>query len=169
MKLSVTTVYDKERVLRFNNFVVSKKKVFWSTMIACNILVVFSVALVLVLEPQDLTILAYAALIGFIDVVAAFCFFVLPRLTLKKSLALNANVVFDFEEDVFKVLATMKNGTDSSELNYSAIVKVMESKQDIYIFVSNNQSYILDKSGFTVGRAEDLLTFLKAKNVPYKK
>ena len=169
MKFSATTVYDEERVLRFNSFVVLKKRVFWSVMIACNILVAISVALCLVLEPQDRTVLGYAALVGFIDVAVAFCFFILPRFTLKKSFALNANVAFIFEEDVFKVFATMKNGTDSAEMNYSAIVKIMESKQDIYIFVSNNQSYILDKSGFNVGCAEEFLQFLKEKNIPYKK
>ena len=169
MRFSATTVYDKERLLRFNHFIIFRKRFFWALMIACNVLVVLCAALVLALDPQDHTILAYAALIGIIDVAVVFCWFILPRFTLDKSPMLNADVVFEFGEENFKVFAVMKNCNDSSELNYSAIVKVMESKEDIYVFISKTQSFVMDKSGFTVGSAEELLQFLKEKNIPYKK
>ena len=95
--------------------------------------------------------------------------FVLPRFIVNKSPILNANILFEFHEDIFKISATLKNGTESSELNYSAIVKLMESKQDIYLFISQRQCYILDKSSFTVGCSEDFLKFLQEKNITYKR
>ena len=169
MNFSVQTVYDKERLLRFNNFVVLRKRVFWFFIIACTVLVTVCLAIVLALDPHDSNIWACAALIYFIDATYAFCYFVLPRFTINKALELNANIIFEFQEDTFKISATTKNGTESSELNYSAIVKIMESKQDIYLFISKRQGYILDKSGFALGCPLEFVKFLKDKNIPYKR
>ncbi len=138
-------------------------------MIACTVLVTVCLAIVLALDPHDSTIRTYAALVYFIDVTYVFCCFVLPRFTINKALGLNANIIFEFQEDTFKISAETKNGTESSELNYSAIVKFMESKQDIYLFISKRQGYILDKSGFTVGSLEEFLKFLQEKNIPHKR
>ena len=169
MKFSNRTVYDKERLIRFNNFIVLKKRFFWLFMIVCTVLVFGSFALTLALRIYDSTILLCFALIIVIDITYVLGYLVLPRFTVNKAVGLNTNILFEFQEDTFKLSATNKNGTDSSELNYSSIIKVMESKYDIYLFISKRQGYILDKSGFEAGCPEELLEFLKGKNIPYKR
>ena len=169
MKFSNRTVYDKERLIRFNNFIILKKRFFWLLMIVCTVLVFGSFALTLALRIYDSTILLCFSLIVLLDVTYIFCYFVLPRFTVNKAVGLNTNILFEFQEDTFKLSATNKNGIESSELNYSSIIKVMESKCDIYLFISKRQGYILDKSGFEVGCPEELLEFLKGKNIPYKR
>ena len=168
MNFSVQTVNNKDRLLRFNNFVVLRKRFFWSWMIVCTVLITVLLAIVLRIDPYS-DVWIYAVLVYFIDAIYIFCWFVLPRFTINKALGLNANIIFEFQEDTFKISATAKNGTEFSELNYSSIVKFMESKQDIYLFISKTHGYILDKSGFTVGSPEEFLKFLQEKNIPYKR
>ena len=169
MKFSNRTVYDKERLIRFNNFSILKKRFFWTVMIVCTVLVSISFALTLALKMYDSTFLLCFALTGVIDIMCVFCYLILPRITINKAIVLNANILFEFKEDTFKISAANKNGTECSELNYSSIKKMMESKYDIYLFISTRQGYILDKSGFELGCPEELLKFLKDKNIPYKR
>lgn len=169
MKFSNRTIYDKERLIRFNNFVALRKRFFWIFMIVCTILVSISFALTLALKGYDSTILLCFALIVVVDITYAFCSLILPRITINKAAALNADILFEFQEDTFKISATTKNATESSELNYSALIKVMESSRDIYLYISTRQAYILDKSGFNFGCPNEFVKFLKDKNIPYKK
>ena len=169
MKFSNRTIYDKERLIRFNSFVILKKKFFWVFMIVCTVLVSIPFALTLALKSYDSTILLYFVLIAVVDITYAFCALILPRITINKATALNADILFEFQEDTFKISATTKNATESSELNYSILVKVMESNRDIYLFISQRQGYILDKSGFNLGCPDEFVKFLKNKNIPYKK
>ena len=169
MKFSNRTIYDKERLIRFNNFVVLKKRFFWVFMIVCTVLVSISFALTLALKSYDSTILLCFALIMVVDITCSFCSLILPRITINKATALNADILFEFQDDTFKISATTKNGTESSELNYSALIKVMESNRDIYLYISTRQAYILDKSGFNFGCPSEFVKFLKDKNIPYKK
>ncbi len=169
MKFSVQTVYDKERLLRFNSFVALTKRVFWSLMIVCTVLITVAFAISLALDPQYNTTWLCFGLVLFSDIICVFCSFILPRFTINKAVGLNADIVYEFDEVTFKISATIKSGTEASELNYSAIVKVMESEQDIYLFISQRQAYVLDKSGFTIGSPEEFLRFLRDKNIPYKR
>ena len=169
MKFSNRTVYDKKRLIRFNNFIILKKRFFWALMIVCTVFVLGSVGFTLSLGIYNSTIFFCFALIVLLDITYAFCYLVLPRFTVNKAVALNTNIIYEFQEDSFKISATNKNGIESSELNYLSIIKVMASKCDIYLFVSKHQAYILDKSGFEIGCPDEFFGFLKDKNIPYKR
>lgn len=169
MNFSNQTIYDKERLIRFNNFVALRKRIFWSFMIVCTVLTSISFVLTLALKSYDLTIFICFAIIVVIDTTFVFCYFILPRITINKAITLNADIFFEFKEDTFKISATTKNGAESSKLNYSAIIKVMESNQDIYLYISTRQAYIVDKSGFNSGCPSEFVNFLKGKNIPYKR
>ena len=96
MKFSNRTIYDKERLIRFNNFVVLKKRFFWVLMIVCTVLVSLSFALTLALKNYDSTILLCFSLIVIIDIMYVFCYLILPRITINKAIALNADIFFEF-------------------------------------------------------------------------
>ena len=169
MRFSNRTIYDKDRLIRFTNFVVLKKKIFWVIMIVCTVLVSIAFALSLALNSYDPIVLLCFVLVILLDMTYVFCSLILPRFTINKAVALNADIVFEFQDDIFKISATSKNGTESSELNYSALIKVMESNRDIFLFISRAQAYILDKSGFTVGSSDEFLNFLQEKNISFKR
>lgn len=169
MKFSGQTVYDKERLLRFGSFFVLRKRGFWCLIIVCTVFVTICAAFALALNFESSLMWFGIALVWLVDITCIFCYFVLPRFTINKEPGLNANILFEFYEDFFKISGTSKNGTESSESNYSSIIKIMESKQDVYLFISRQQAFILDKSGFTMGNPEELINFLKDKNIPYKK
>ncbi len=146
-----------------------KKRFFWAAMIVCTVLISISFAWTLALGICDSYILLCFALVIFLDITYVFCYLILPRITINKALGLNNNTFFEFLEDTLKVSVVNKNITDHAELNYSLVKKIMESKYDIYLFISNRQCYILDKSGFELGSPDELLKFLKEKNIPYKR
>ena len=169
MNFSNRTIYDKDRLIRFNMFSVLRKRLFWSFMILSTALVSVSFALTLALEVYDFTMSLCFALIVFIDITYVFCWLILPRITINRSAAINADVLFEFQEDIFKITAEAKNGRESSEMNYSAIKKIMESDRDIYLYTSAYQAYILDKTAFSIGSPDEFVEFIKGKNIPYKK
>ena len=169
MKFSNRTVYDKERLIRFNKFVVLKKRFSLVLMIVCTVFVSISFALTLALNSYNSTILLGFALVVVCDIMYAFYILILPRIAINKEISLNADILFEFQEETIKISATTKIGAESSELNYSAIIKVMESNRDIYLYISTRQAYILDKSGFNFGCPSEFVKFLKDKNIPYKK
>ena len=98
MKFSNRTVYDKERLIRFNNFTILKKRFFWVLMIVCTVLASGSFAMTLALGIYNSTILLGFSLIVLLDVTYIFCCFVLPRFTVNKAVGLNTNILFEFQE-----------------------------------------------------------------------
>ena len=168
MKFSNRTTYDEERLLRYHNFLVLRKRFFWSVVIICTVLISIIFALTLIFDPYNSSIWFSFIFIWTLDMICVFCYFILPHITISKAPQLNTNVLFEFEDNVFKIYATAKSGNESSERNYQSLIKVMESKQDIYLFISQRQAYILNKSCFTVGTSEDFLKFLKSKGIPCK-
>ena len=171
MTFSNQTVYDKKRLLSFNTFVALRKRLFWAIMIIATILVsaTFVFYEVTKTNEQDNTILACFAIIVVVDLTYVFCTFVLPHFTIKKSPAYDSSISYEFWEDSIKVSVSNPRIKENSEILYSSLVKVMENKQNIFLYISSNQSYILDKSGFTVGDSKELIAFLISKGVPYKR
>ena len=170
MYFSNKTIYDKKRLVRFNDFCVLKKRVFWGFMIICSTLVLLTYVFSVIAIPDNNDTITFLSIISLAyDAIILMCYFVFPRISIKKSPAFNAETSFEFDEDGFKVCANTSNLKESTELKYSSLVKVMEGKQDIYLFISKRQGYIIDKSGFTAGNPEDFIIFLQSKNVPFKR
>ncbi len=169
MNLSATTVYTKERLLRFNSFFAMSRRFFWITLLVCVSLVSSVFFLSILIEALDKIIT--------IAFIAVWCFALLyflmtvivPRLLVKKTPSLNAEVTYTFDAESFttEFKTSLQIGTE--QMNYSVIKKIMESDTDIYLFVNNATSFIIDKSGFKSGSAEELIAFLKAKNIKYKR
>ena len=88
--------------------------------------------------------------------------------TYKKSPAFfNSGIGFSFYEDYFTVLTTgMMSGT--TNIQYGAIYCVYQTKDYFYLYLQQNQAFLLDKASFTTGSPEDLAVLLK-KVLPMKK
>ena len=168
MSISNRTVYDKKRLIRLNDFAVFKRFL-WLPILILSILVLAMVAFLLIRDPRNPKHFLYLGFIIFLDLLYVFFYFILPRLTVNKSILLNTELLFEFQEDAFKVTANAKNMAGETRTEYSAILKVLEFEQDIYLFISSSACHVIDKSGFIEGNADELIELLKSKNIPCKK
>ena len=163
MRFSANTTYSYECLLRFSNYTFWKKKWVWITMIAATAIVTLSFLLQFTSIGYDFTLTWSFVGVLILDVLFAFMSFGMPRITLKKSPALNAEITFEFYDNSYKVTAAMPNGKELSELNYTAIKKVEQTDKNIYLFVAQNQAYIVDKSRFSLGTADSFVDFISSK------
>ena len=169
MYFSNKTIYDRKRLIRFSDFCVLKKKFLWVAMIICSAVVLITELPSLITDPHDTFSKIYLIVVLALFILLLFLLFIAPRIGIKKSPAYEAQHSYEFEDEVFKIDSTLKNGKDSLELKYSSLVKVMESRDDVYLFISNRQAYVLDKSGFTAGNPEDFVIFIQSKGIPLKR
>lgn len=101
--------------------------------------------------------------------IVLFAYFLNPRLKLKnftdESIVSNH---FAFDEKVIKISSESKKKSGSSEIPYSAFVRVDESSKTFYLFVNKTSALIITKSEITNGSAEELKKLLLTK-IPNKK
>lgn len=163
MRFSADTAYSYERLLRFSDYTCIKKKWMWILMAAATVIVSLSFSLQFFSIGYDPTITWAFCGVVFIDAAYAFMCFVLPRITLKKSPALNANIHFEFYDELYRIEAVLPSGKEQSELSYTAIQKLKYTDSDLYLFISQNQAYIVDRAGFTLGSSDEFIDFLQSK------
>jgi hypothetical protein len=169
MKFSAKTNYDLERLLRLNNFYYSKKKAFWIFLAAAFALILSAFVLNVALNLGDSTITFCFIFAIIMIAVLIFSCFVLPRFLLKKSPSLNEEILIEFYDDKFAIFSKMANGSGNSEFSYTAIRKIMESKQDFYLFISTRQAFVIDKAAVSLGTSDELKSFLISKGIKYKR
>ena len=168
MSFSASTVYTREKLLNFNKFVTLKKRKFWILIAVCTVLCLASFILDLALGDFDKTIIVAFAVVVLMDVFYFATYFIIPRWTLKKSPALNAEIKFEFYNDNFCVSSVFKHGRESIELRYPTVVKAYETPTVIYLYITKNQAYIVDKTNLEPNSVEDFKIFLKNRNIDVK-
>ena len=146
MEFSASTVYTYERLYGFNMYVVRKKLWFWILLSLSTVMCAISFGLSIAMRDVGLFEIFLVALIVLIDAVSVITYLVIPRSAIKKGPAFNSTVNFEFYHDCLKISADTKIGKEVSELRYSAIVKYAEANSDIYLFISKNQAFIIDKA-----------------------
>lgn len=77
---------------------------------------------------------------------------------------------FSFEDEGVR-LKTRKGDVEiaSAALDYRHFDRVVENDRYIYLFFTPSMAYILEKSGMTEGKSDDLSEFLKSKISRYKR
>ena len=163
MNFSANTVYSLDRLVRFSTFISLSKRWVWVFLGVASGFVALTFVLYFALFGFDATVLWSFLGIIFIDALYAFLCFGLPRITYKKSPALDAKIHYEFFNDCYAVTSVLANGNEKSELNYQTVKKVMRYKNDVYLFIGPNQAYIIDTDGFELGSADALVSFIEAK------
>jgi len=54
-----------------------------------------------------------------------------------------------------------------SNLKYTDIIKAVENKKFLVLFISNAQAFVISKNGMTEGRVEDLIILIKSRVTKY--
>ena len=96
MRFSATTVYSRERLADFNKFVALEKKWFWIFLSACTVITLSSFFLALFSGGFNKTAFIGMILVLAIDAFYAFVTVIAPRIAIKKSPTLDAEVQFEF-------------------------------------------------------------------------
>ncbi len=160
MKAHNSTVYTLERLFAFNKLFYSMRKAQNVLIIALSALVIAISVLYFAFIGFDTTIAISLACIIAIDLLLAFVIFILPKFTLKKSPVLDSVNEYCFYDDRLHVTTTGSDLTGSSEIRYEKLHKVCVTGDTVYIFISSRQGFIVDKSGFDEGSAEDVVSLI---------
>jgi hypothetical protein len=93
-----------------------------------------------------------------------FIIFALPGMIYSKNISSLAKKTqhYVFENDYFTVRAGGNEEEGFSKIKYSSLSKVHETKNYFYIYISNLQAYVLDKSQITNASPEELSRLLQS-------
>lgn len=171
MTIEATTVYTKERMLKFNRYVVMSKKWFWIFMLICNIFMIADIASLIYFANFDWAIL-FLILIAVIDFKLLFGNFIAPRMAMKKQTVFNANIKYSLNEQHIHIQSSTDNFTAESTYNYSAIIKAPAQGDELYLFTSKWQAFVVDMSELSDEQKSLLRALLEdkigAKKVKWK-
>jgi len=84
----------------------------------------------------------------------------------KKNTKLKEEILNDYEFTEVNLLVNSFRDDEEfvkSILKYSDIIKVIENKHYLFLFISNIQAFVLSKNEMTEGCIEDLINLLKSK------
>ena len=93
--------------------------------------------------------------------------FIYPKLKIKKEfksskISNSENFIFRFYDKYFKIHSNGKY----SIIYYHSIYRVYDTDDFFYLYLNKDKSFLIDKTGFSIGTAEEFSQFLKNK---YKK
>ncbi|MBQ8880273.1 MAG: YcxB family protein [Clostridia bacterium] len=160
MSIRTESVYTKERLIRFNNYVMLSKKVLLSLMAIGTLLVYGCVIFMMVNGGLAETVTYSAIFLTLLDVFYIFVSFILPRFTLKKSKTLNAKITCIFNESGFDLSVTSNTFNESSTIRYPTLTQIVKNKNDIYLFIASNQAFITSVDGLREDEIEELRSLL---------
>ncbi len=149
MELKISTVYTKQRLVRFNDYFWAQRKGFFATFAVCTLLVWGCTLFLSIFDALNDTVRLCCGMVTVLDVTLLFSAFVLPRLTVKKSPTIDAVMGYCFNEEAMNISAETNTENASVTLKYPAIVKVGKKNEDLYLFISARQAYIVDTSELT--------------------
>ena len=161
MPIRVHTVYTKERLLGFNDFMAKSKRSLWVMIIVASVIVCIALALMLATGDFDSSIMTCVVIILVLDILSPFLYFVLPRMIIKKNKGLNMCIEYAFDVDSFSLQAENQYASENSTIQYAALSRVLKNKSELYLFISGQQAYIVDLSSLSIeqyGALKDIIT-----------
>lgn len=169
MPINVTTVYTKENLIKFNDYIARSKKVFWSIVTVWTVILLITYVIFNFkwgIHDPIVNALTYVY-IG-LDLFCIYNNFIHARLRVKKSKNLNAVIKLSFNEDSFQTEVESQEINETATLKYSVIKKIIKKKDTIYLLVSRFQGHIVDVSELDEEQLAQLKALLQTK-VPAKK
>lgn len=160
MPIEINTIYDKKRILAFNDYIAKSRIALWIYMGICTLIVLAGSIYIALFGHMTGAIYAAIAAIVVIDALTAFVYIVFPRITLEKNRNVGTVIKYTFRDDCFMINAESTNVQESSTIKYPLIKKIRQSGGDIYLFVSKLQAFIVDTSALDEAQREQLRELL---------
>ncbi len=169
MPINITTVYTKERLLQFSKVIASMKKLFWIFMALCTVFVIGVGAFAWMLSNEmSLDIMICIISIIVLDTIYLFFYVIWPHITVGKAKNLNTVVKYAFEEDSFRTEAVNAYSNEKATVQYSILNKIVKTDDNLYLFISSHQAYIVDLEPLSAEQTDILKGLLESKISPKK-
>ena len=122
---------------------------------------------------KDTTMFVLLGVLVVVYLLESFLYFILPKMRYKALAKMQeAENEYIFLEQVIRCFTKSEEFNSEAEIEYSLFVKVYETSKYFFLFQTNNQVFLVDKSTIEGGTAEDirnkLLYFVKDKYVVCK-
>lgn len=153
--IQIRTAYTCDRLLRFQKHQLKKRK----GDILTGILAL-DIVLCIILNVDPAFVILSGVILAFF-VYLRILILINNKRALKKARSMNTVCIFTFTEENIHVDADSSLAHESSDVKYTGIVKVHETPDDIYLFLTNNHAYILDKSDVLSGSVDLLRPLLR--------
>jgi hypothetical protein len=114
------------------------------------------------------TVAFCGVMVTLMDAAYLFAAFLLPRLTANKATSIGAVLDFTFKEGEMSIVAETSKESSASTVKYAAIIKVGKKDDDVYLFISKRQGYIVDISELSEIE-RDALKALVTSHLPARK
>ena len=137
-----------------------KRLIFWSVAFAILVVVII---LEIIAFGMDLILLVLLGVEILWLVLMCFWYFIIPK-TQYKSLAKMKETEneYIFCDNVLKTFTKSNEYNGEAEIEYSLFVKVYETSQYLFLYQTNNQVFIVDKSTIENGTVEEIRSKLSA-------
>ncbi|MBR4053334.1 MAG: hypothetical protein IKK06_00880 [Clostridia bacterium] len=166
--MTVTTVYTKERLLQFNNYVLRSRKFSNWVMGIATVITILGTLLVYCFDALDTTvILCFFTVIG-LNLVQVFLSVVLPRLTVGKSKILGTEIQYTFEETGFRYRSFGQYTKEEGTVQYALLKRAEKRGKELYLMLNNISGNLVDLSILS-DYEEDELRKLLEKSLGTKK
>ena len=163
MSIQVKTVYTRETLLRFNDFLAVRKRALWIIMIVATAAVVYMCIHAALIIGWNSELITYTVLMLAWDALFLFLNFGLPRFTVKKSPNLNAEVNYVFTREHIAIDAQGEYSTDHSVVQYALLRKVRKSDRYLYLLLTWNRGFVVDLTSLTNTQTAELRLMLESK------
>ena len=137
-----------------------KRLIFWSVAFAILVVVII---LEIIAFGMDLILLVLFGVEMLWLMLMCFWYFIIPK-TQYKSLAKMKETEneYIFCDNVLKTFTKSNEYNGEAEIEYSLFVKVYETSQYLFLYQTNNQVFIVDKSTIENGTVEEIRSKLSA-------
>lgn len=168
MEIKNTTKFSKEGYFTLNK-AISKKLIY--------ICIIFEIALAilmvsLIIKEKDFI---KPLVLGILMIAYPFILTLMMKGQLKRNYNLNKNVyekmIYDFlfVDNQINVRLTSDDQVNDGHIAYRAIYRAIETPKFLFIFISSNQAYIVEKNNFnSPEELEMVISKIKSENIKYK-
>ncbi len=165
MKIKASSKYDWETIKKFYAFSFSKKQRWPNIVLVVLFLLLFAMyTLEAVNGTFSMDLLPSMIMFIFVYLFMGFVRFILPRILYNKNKLIHGvENIITFNEQDFEIKQDGDNAKGTAAINYSAVQRIYETKEYIYIYISPQQAHIVDKSTVTGGSLTDLRILLVSK------
>lgn len=150
MEIKASSKYNWETIKKFNrfhNFKRGKFKIVCNVLLVlCTIIILADTVISLIFNTFSGDTLSRLLIWIFVTIMLIFVYFIMPKVAFKKNkVGKNSENLFTFREDTFEIEGSNGNYNGKSEIKYSVLHKIYETREFLYIYINFNQAYIVDK------------------------
>lgn len=153
-KFDLNTIQASIRLMLFKKADPKKKMIFW-TITYLALLAVIILEMILI-APSPI-LFGLCGILVIVYLLECYWYFLLPRIRYNalKNMK-DAENTYIFGEDIIKIFTESQEYNGSAEVTYAMLLSGYETSQFIFLFLSNQQIFAIEKTTITGGTHEKL-------------